>query len=99
MLTFIGGVIGIALGGLVVGLAWLVITKVCRHRVDIRIPAVRRPARRCRFERYRYRIRIIPGAASGAKRAQSRRFATSNHTCCAEARKINCLSTAGADYS
>jgi putative ABC transport system permease protein len=28
MLTFIGGVIGIALGGLVVGLAWLIITKV-----------------------------------------------------------------------
>lgn len=28
MLTFVGGVIGIALGGLVVGLAWLVITKV-----------------------------------------------------------------------
>ncbi len=28
MLTFIGGVIGIALGGLVVGLTWLVITKV-----------------------------------------------------------------------
>ena len=28
MLTFIGGVIGIAVGGLVVGLAWLIITKV-----------------------------------------------------------------------
>ena len=28
MLTFIGGVIGIALGGLVVGLAWLIITKI-----------------------------------------------------------------------
>jgi putative ABC transport system permease protein len=28
MLTFIGGVIGIALGGVVVGLAWLIITKV-----------------------------------------------------------------------
>jgi len=28
MLTFIGGVIGIALGGVVVGLAWLVITKI-----------------------------------------------------------------------
>lgn len=28
MLTFVGGVIGIALGGLVVGLAWLVITKI-----------------------------------------------------------------------
>ena len=28
MLTFIGGIIGIALGGLVVGLAWLIITKV-----------------------------------------------------------------------
>jgi putative ABC transport system permease protein len=28
MLTFIGGVIGIAVGGFVVGLAWLIITKV-----------------------------------------------------------------------
>jgi ABC-type antimicrobial peptide transport system permease subunit len=28
MLTFIGGIIGIAIGGIVVGLAWLVITKI-----------------------------------------------------------------------
>jgi macrolide transport system ATP-binding/permease protein len=66
MLTFIGGVIGIALGGIcgrTVGLS----SQHCQRGMGVRIPDLGHPPRRRRFERYRHCVRHLSRPPGGAK--------------------------------